>query len=191
MQNKIFKVVLFVILLTLAGWQFYEENIGNGLFFIFLSAIVAFLYFKNEYILLAFLQMRKQNLAGAEKWLSKIKDYKKALHKSQYGYYHYLLGIINSQTNLNQSEAYFKKALQEGLNMGHDRALAYLSLANSSAMKGRKKEAENYIKLAKENDKQGMLDDQIKQTKQQLKKVPGYNPAQMRPQGGRRGSKFY
>lgn len=65
--------------------------------------------FKNEYILLAFWQLRKQNFAKAAQWLSNIKNYQFQLHKSQYGYYHYLTGLTTAQDNPAKLEPYMKK----------------------------------------------------------------------------------
>jgi hypothetical protein len=61
------------------------------------------LYFKNEFILLAFLQLRRQNFPAAQKWLGYIKNPTAALTKKQEGYYYYLHGIMLSQTNMTQT----------------------------------------------------------------------------------------
>ena len=95
-------------------------NTGNGIFLIILSIIPIFLYFKNEFILLAFLKLRKQDFSGATAWLAKIKNPETALVRKQQGYYNYLHGIMLSQTNLIQSEKYFKKAIELGLSMDMD-----------------------------------------------------------------------
>jgi hypothetical protein len=81
--------------------QFTENNIGNGIFFnsYFLQFSI-FLYFKNEFILLAFLKLRKQDFPGAKKWLSHIKNPEAALVQKQQGYFNYLHGLMLSQTNL-------------------------------------------------------------------------------------------
>ena len=72
MFNKKFKLVLAVLIVAVAVWQFSEGNIGNGIMYILLSSIFIFLYFKNEIILLAFLRLRKEDFPGAKKWLDKI-----------------------------------------------------------------------------------------------------------------------
>lgn len=74
MFNKNIKIVLTVLIIATAIWQFTEGSIGNGIFLILLSIIPIFLYFKNEYILLAFFKLRKQDFAGAKVWLDKIKN---------------------------------------------------------------------------------------------------------------------
>ncbi|MGB5460551.1 MAG: DUF2892 domain-containing protein, partial [Eudoraea sp.] len=130
-----------------------------------------FLYFRNEFILLAFLRMRKQDMPGTEKWLQKIKNPESSLTPKQQGYYNYLFGIIFSQKNLTQAEKYFRKALKLGLNMDYDVAMAKLSLAGIAMQKRRKREATTLLQEAKKLDKNNMLTDQIKMMQQQMKKI--------------------
>ena len=171
MFNKNLKLVIAALIIAYAVYQFVEGNIGNGISLLLLSSIFVFLYFRNEIILLAFLRMRKQDLAGTKKWLDKIKNSEAALTKKQNGYYNYLNGIIFSQTNLTQAEKYFKKALKFGLNMDYDVAMAKLSLAGIAMQKRRKREATTLLNEAKKLDKQNMLAEQIKMMQQQLKKI--------------------
>jgi len=166
-------IKLFIAaLLVIAGiWQITEDYIGNGIFLILLSIIPIFLYFKNEFILLAFLKLRKQDFAGAQQWLDKIKNPETALVRKQQGYYNYLLGIMSSQTNLIQAEKYFKKAIQLGLSMDMDLAVAKLNLAGVAMSRRRKLEATTLLNEAKKLDKQGMLKEQITMMKDQMKKM--------------------
>ena len=73
-----------------------------------------------------------------------------------------------------------KKALSLGLRFDHDKAIATMNLAAAALAKGRKQEAERLLAEAKKLDKAGMIEEQIKMLKQQMKKVniPGgyYNP---------------
>ena len=129
------------------------------------------MYHLTNLIILSFLQLRKQNFAGASKWLSYIKIPSSALIKKQEGYYNFLQGIMVSQTNLTQAEKYFKKAISLGLNMGHDLAMAKLQLAGIAMSKRRKREATMLMNEAKKLDTQNVLAEQIKMLKQQLKKI--------------------
>ena len=129
MFHKNIKLFVVVLLFAYAIFQFIESYIGNGIMWIFLGLIVLFLYFKNELILLAFLRLRKQDFTGTEKWLSKIRNPKSALTRKQQGYYNFLKGIMVSQTNMNESEKFFKTAISLGLSMDHDLAMAKLNLA--------------------------------------------------------------
>ena len=171
MFNKFIKLILAFILLIYSIYQFIENYIGNGIFFIFLSLIFILLYFKNEIIFLAFLRLRKQDFEGTKKWLSRIKNPESSLVKKQQGYFYYLHGILNSQTNLTIAEKNFKKAISLGLSFNHDLAMAKMSLAGISMQKRRKREAVMLLAEAKKLDTQGMLSGQMKLMQQQLKKI--------------------
>jgi len=171
MFNKNIKLVLAGLILAAAIWQFIEGEIGNGIALILLAGIFIFLYFKNEMILLAFLRLRKQDFPGAKKWLDKIKDPEKALVQKQQGYYWYLHGLMVSQTNITQAEKFFKRALKLGLSMDHDLAMAKLNLAGIAMTKRRKREATMLLNEAKKLDKHGMMNDQIRMMKEQMKKI--------------------
>lgn len=171
MYNKIFKLIIAAALIAFAVYQFTENNIGNGIMLILLSLVFVFLYFKNEFILLAFLKLRKQDFAGAKKWLDKIRNPESALVKKQQGYYNFLHGIMVSQTNMNEAEKHFKKAVELGLSLNHDLAMAKLNLAGIAFSKRRKMEAEKLLSEAQKLDKQGMLTDQIKMMKENMKRA--------------------
>lgn len=171
MFHKNIKLVLAFLIIGFAGYQFVDGEIGNGIALILLAAIFVFLYFRNEIILLAFLRMRKQDLAGTEKWLSRIRNPEAALTTKQQGYYQYLHGIIYSQKNLTKAEKYFRKAIKLGLNMDYDLAMAKLSLAGIAMQKRRKREATTLLSEAKKLDKNNMLTEQIRMMQQQMKKI--------------------
>lgn len=171
MFHKNIKLVLAALLFATAIWQFTENNIGNGIFLLLLIGIPIFLYFKNEYILMAFFKLRKQDFEGAKAWLNKIKNPEGALVRKQQGYFNYLHGLMIAQTNLNQAEKYFKKAIELGLSLDMDLAVAKLNLAGIAMSRRRKIEATNLINEVSKLDKQNMLKDQITMMKQQLKKI--------------------
>ena len=89
----------------------------------------------------------------------------------QQGYFNYLHGIMLSQTNINQAEKYFKKAIELGLSMDMDLAVAKLNLAGVAMSRRRKLEATTLLNEAKRLDKQGMLKEQITMMKDQMKKI--------------------
>lgn len=171
MFNKNIKLIIAGLIIAFGIYQFFENNIGNGIFLILLSSLPIFLYFKNELILMAFLKLRKQDMDGAKAWLDKIKNPETALVQKQQGYYNYLNGIMVSQTNLTLAEKFFKKAIELGLSMDQDLALAKLQLAGIAMTKRRKMEATNLLNEAKKLDKHNMLKDQIKMMQQQMKKI--------------------
>lgn len=171
MFNKNIKLIIASLIAIWAIYQFSQVHIMNGISILLLAGIFVLLYFKNEFILLAFLQLRKQNFEGAKKWLSYIKKPEAALITKQQGYYNYLHGIMLSQTNMTQAEKFLRKAVKLGLSMNHDLAMAKLQLAGIAMTKRRKREATNLMAEAKKLDKNGMLKEQIQQMKQQMKKI--------------------
>ena len=171
MFHKNIKLIIAGLLIALGIYQIVDRSIGNGIFLILFSSVFILLYFKNEMILLAFLKLRKQDMDGAKKWLDKISNPETALIRKQQGYYNYLNGIMVSQTNLSQAEKYFKKAIELGLSMDQDLALAKLQLAGIAMSRRRKIEATKLLAEAKKLDKHGMLKDQMKMLKDQLKKI--------------------
>jgi len=171
MFHRNIKLILAGLIIATGVWQITEDYIGNGIFLILLSIIPIFLYFKNEFILLAFLKLRKQDFPGAQKWLGYIKNPESALVIKQQGYFNYLHGIMLSQTNLIQAEKYFKKAIELGLSMDMDLAVCKLNLAGVALTRRRKLEATNLLNEAKKLDKQGMLKEQITMMKGQMKKM--------------------
>jgi hypothetical protein len=171
MFHKNIKLILAALSLAWSVYEFTQGHIGNGIAILLLVGMFILLYFKNEFILLAFLQLRRQNFAGAQKWLGYIKNPSAALTQKQEGYYNYLQGIMLSQTNITQAEKYFRKAIRLGLSMKHDLAMAKLQLAGIAMTKRRKREATTLMNEAKKLDKHGMLKDQIQMMKQQMKRI--------------------
>lgn len=125
----------------------------------------------------------------AAKSLSRITNYQLQLHKSQYGYYYYLTGLTLAQDSPKKTEPYMKKALEYGLNMKEDRAMANLNLAASAIASGRKQEGQRYLEDAKKLDTAGMLTDQIKMMKDQLK-MPSMQKHMHNPNMRQRGKFF-
>ncbi len=171
MFPKIIKLILAIAFFLYGGYEFYESYIGNGIFLTLLSGTMVLLYFKNEMIFFAFLRLRKQDFQGTERWLNKIKSPERSLVRKQQGYFYYLHGIIQSQNNLTTAEKHFKKAIQLGLTMTHDLAMAKMSLAGIMMQKRRKREATALLAEAKKLDKHGMLTDQVKIMQQQMKRI--------------------
>lgn len=168
-MNKNIKFIIAALFIAAGVYLMFNRNIGWGIVLVILSAIPILLYYKNEYILLAFWQMRKQDFAKAGDWLGKITNYKQQLHKSQYGYFHYLTGLSIAQEEPKRVESYMKKALDYGLNMKADRAMATLNLAAGALSRGQKNEATRLLEEAKRLDSVGLMTEQIKIMKEQMK----------------------
>ena len=189
-MNKIIKLVIAALFIIGGLYlMIFTRNLGWGIVVFLLAAIPILLYFKNEFILLAFWQLRKHNMPKAAEWLSKITDYKNQLHKSQYGYFHYLTGLTFAQDSPKKVEPYMKKALEYGLSLKQDRAMATLNLAAAAISQGRKQEGQRLLDEAKKLDSAGMMTDQIKMMKEQLK-MPTMQKHMHNPHMRQRGKYF-
>jgi len=169
--------------------MFGTRSTGWGIVVFLLAAFPILLFFKNEYILLSFWQLRKQNGEKAGAWLTKITNFQNQLHKSQYGYFHYLQGLTLAQDNPAKVEPLMRKALDYGLNMKQDRAMATLNLAAVAISKGRKPEGQKLLEEAKRLDSAGLMADQIKMMKDQLK-MPSMQKHMHNPNMRQRGKFF-
>ncbi|MBC7915111.1 MAG: DUF2892 domain-containing protein [Pyrinomonadaceae bacterium] len=141
---------------------------GWGVLLILLALLVTVTFFFNEKMLIAQYFLRKEDMDKAGVWLLKIKSYEKELLQAQHGYYHLLIGLIESRKAPLQSEKYFKKALSMGMTMDHNVALAKLSLAGIAMSKRNKREATMYLQEAKKADKNKLLAEQIKMMQGQM-----------------------
>ena len=141
---------------------------GWGILAILLSILVFVTYYYHENMLIAQWYLRKDKMEKAEVFLGKITNYEKQLNRVQHGYYNLLLGLIESRKSPMKSEKYFKHALNLGLHMDHNVALAKLSLAGIAMGKRNKREATMFLAEAKKADKNKLLADQIKMMKDQM-----------------------
>jgi hypothetical protein len=138
---------------------------------------------------MSFWFLRKQNNRKAAQWLHKIVHFQTQLHKSQYGYFHYLQGLVLAQENPKKVEFFMKKALEYGLNMKQDRAMAKLNLAATAIGAGRRQEGQKLLEEARKLDSAGIMTEQIKMMKDQLK-MPSMQKHLHNPQMRKRGKHF-
>ena len=188
-MNKYIKFLIAALIIAAGVYLMMNRNIGWGIVLVLLSAIPIFLFFKNEFILAAFWFLRKQNTGKATHWLSKITNYESQLHKSQFGYFHYLQGLVLAQDQPAKVEPLMRKALEFGLNMKHDRAMATLNIAAGAMQKGRRQEAQKLLEEAKKLDSAGMMTEQIKMMRDQMK-MPTMQKHMHNPNMRQRGKSF-
>ena len=167
-MSNLVRIILSALLLVATVVLFVYGEWGWGILGIVITILASVTVFFNENMLIAQFYLRKENMAKASGWLGRIKNYETQLIRAQHGYYHLLLGLMESQKSPMQSEKFFKKALSLGLHMGHNVALAKLSLAGIAMAKRNKREATKYRQEAKRADKNKLLADQIKMMKDQM-----------------------
>ena len=144
---------------------------GRGIAMIIPSAILVFMCTRSVRMILVFYYMQVQKLEKARKWLDRIKV--NQLWKNQRGYYFFIKGSMDVQTNkFSESERLFKEALRLGLKKDVDKAAVYLNLAVLSGNKNDKMTATMHLKKAEALDSKGYLKNDIKQVKKMLNASP-------------------
>jgi hypothetical protein len=132
----------------------------------FFCRISDLLFFKNEYILLAFWQLRKQNMEKAAEWLQKSQTIKLSFINLNTDI-SIIVRINPSSGSSNESGPLMKKL---GIWSEYEtrQSNGYLEFAAAAISKGRKQEGQK-LEEAKRLDSAGMMTDQIKMMKDQLK----------------------
>ena len=167
------RIIKGLIALASLGWTvslFVRGKWISGIFMILLTALIVLLTLRSIRLILVFFYMRQQKMDKARTWLQRINP--EHLWKKQKGYYFFLMGSVDIQTNsLAQSEKYFRSALNHGLRMDHDKAAVYLNLAVITANKRKKREAITFLNEAKRFDSKGYLKNDIKQVSKMVNSI--------------------
>jgi tetratricopeptide (TPR) repeat protein len=162
MDTRIIKSIIAAAAITFNTYLFVQGRWGWGITLLFATAVLVLVVFRSTRMIMVFYQMRMQRMDKAKIWLNRINP--EHLWAKQKGYYYFLLGSADIQTNsLSQSEKNFRTALQHGLRLDHDKAAAYLNLAVISANRRKKREAITLLNEAKKYDSKGYLKNDIKQ----------------------------
>jgi len=167
MDTRIIKVAVAAASLAYTIYLFTMQSWGSAIGMLFVTAILILLNLRSIRLIVVLFQLRKQKMAKAKTWLGRVDPDK--LWKNQQGYWYYLTGLTDVQTNMNVADKNFRKALKLGLNMDHDKAMAKLNLAVVAGSRNKKGEALALLKDAKKLDKRGMIKAEIKQVEQAIK----------------------
>ncbi|HIP35843.1 MAG TPA: tetratricopeptide repeat protein [Crocinitomix sp.] len=188
MIGLIIKLVLSLASFVSTFMLFANGYWGWGIVMILITAIIVLTIFRNEWIILAFNQLRLQNVEKAAKYLNRIKQ-PQYLVKGQRAYYYYLKALTGRDSmKMQESEKLFRKALNIGLKQDHDKAMAKLNIAAVCIGTGRRREAETLLSEAKKLDKKGMLTEHIKNLKKNMGRATSRNQMRMAQMSkGKRG----
>lgn len=170
-MRKYVRLILAGLLLIGSTFLFIKVIIGYGILVFLLSGIFVLFHFKNEINLTAFYFVRKNKFAKAERMLAKVKHPENMI-KGQEAYYYYLSGLVDAQSNRGaQGEKNFKKALDTGLRVSTDQAVARLNLSGICLSKRNKKLAKYHLQECKKLDKRKMLTAQIREIEGMMKRI--------------------
>lgn len=171
MIRKYVRLIIAGILFLGSILLFVQAIIGYGVLAVLVSGIFVLFHFKNEKNLIAFYFVRKNKFEASGKILGRVKNPENMI-KSQEAYYYYLSGLVEAQKQKNaQAEKHFKKALDTGLRLKTDQAVAKLNLSGIALSKRNKKLATYYLQEAKKLDKSKMLTAQIREIEGMMKRI--------------------
>lgn len=187
MIELIIKIGLSLAAFVFTVFLFFTGSWGWGIVMLFVTAIIVLTIFRNQWILLAFNQLRLQNIEKAEGLLKRIK-HPQYLMKGQRAYYYYLTAMTSRESlKMSETEKLYRKALSEGLKQDHDKAMAKLNIAAVCMQTGRRREAETLLSESKKLDTKGNLTEHIKDLKKHMGRTTSAN--QMRQAQMSKGKK--
>ncbi len=171
MVRKYLRLIIAGIVLLGSVLLFVKGLISLGILTVFISGLFVLFHFKNEKNLIAFYFVRKNKFARAEGILSKIK-HPEYMIKGQEAYFYFLSGLVDAQSNrTSQGEKNFKKAMEIGLRVSTDQAVARLNLSGICLSKRNKKLAKYHLQECKKLDKHKALTAQIREIEGMMKRI--------------------
>ena len=171
MNRNFLRLVIAGILLAGSIFLFVKGLVSFGILAVLVSGIFVLTHFKNERNLIAFYFVRKNKFQTAEGILNRVKHPERMI-KSQEAYFYFLSGLIETQKHNNsKAEKLFKKALNTGLRLKTDQAVAKLNLSGIALSQRNKKLATYYLQESKKLDKRKMLTAQIREIESMMKRI--------------------
>lgn len=170
-MRKYLRLVIAGILFTGSIVLFVNGSVSMGIWALLVSEIFVLFHFKNEMNLTAFYLVRKNKFQAAGRVLSRVK-HPESMIQRQEAYYYFLCGLIDSQkNNVSSADKNFKKALNTGLHMTNDQAIAKLNLSGIALSQRNKKLAAHYLQETKKLDKGKLLTAQIREIEDMMKRM--------------------
>jgi len=171
MIRKYLWLIIAGILFLGSIYLFVEGMVSMGIWSLLVSGLFVLFHFKNIMNLLAFYFVRKNKFEKAASVLARVK-HPESMIKGQEAYYYYLSGLVESQKNNgSKAEKNFKKALNTGLRLSTDQAVAKLNLSGIYLSQRNKKLATYYLKECKKLDKKKLLTAQIREVEGMMKRI--------------------
>ena len=145
MITRLLKILLAASSLAYTVYLFTKAQTGAAIGMIFVTIILTLATLRSMRLVMAFVQLRQQNMDKARVWLSRVSE--SSLWPRQRGYYYFLMGSMTMEQNMNDAEKFIKRALQLGLKQDHDKAAANLNLAIVASTRRKLPEAKKVLCL--------------------------------------------
>ena len=144
------RIIAVIILSAAARFLLLYQQWFWGSVAVVLSLSMAYIQFRLGPVVSALRYLYRGDTKRCEKELSRVKRPEKLPLQLQ-GYYHFCQGYLHSQKgNLAIAATAFRTALEKGIRLDNDKAVAHVSIAHAEASSGKKAEARKHLKLAKE-----------------------------------------
>ncbi len=171
MVRKYVRLIIAVILFAGTIFLFFTGSVYWGLLVLLVSGFFVLTHFKNIKNLMAFYFLRKNKFNETEAVLSKVK-HPEWMIKSQEAYFYYLTALVELQKHNNsKAEKDFKKALDMGLRLRSDQAVAKLNLSGIALSRRNKTLAKHYLQESKKLDDKKMLTAQFRELEGMMKRI--------------------
>ena len=106
MLIRIFKLLVAAASVAYTVLLYTQGSWGAAVGMTLLSVVIVLANLRSVRLVFAFANLRLQRMDDAVKWLNRIKPAQ--LWPGQRGYYHFLLGSVTMQNNLNEAESHLK-----------------------------------------------------------------------------------
>ena len=149
-KTRLFIIIGCAILMALS---FYQDKLYAAIAALSFTLITAYGYIRQGTVYMAFKYIRKNEIQKAEETLKLTKKIN-WLSKTQRGYYYFVKGFVDTaRGRIEEAKSAYEEALNIGLRLSNDTALAYANLASLHNRQKNKVKARECIKKAQQEKK--------------------------------------
>ena len=112
MLIRIFKILVAAASVAYTVLLYTQGSWGAAIGMTLLSIVLVLANLRSVRLVFAFANLRMQRMEEAVKWLNRIQT--SQLWPGQRGYYHFLLGSVTMQNNLNEAESHLEQSPESG-----------------------------------------------------------------------------
>ena len=147
------RLIIIIGCAILTALSIYQDKTYAAIAAFSFILITAYGYIRQGTVYMAFKFIRKNEIQKAEEALA-LTTKINWLSKTQKGYYYFVKGFIDTaRGRVEEAKSAYEKALEIGLRLSNDAALAYANLASLHNRTKNKVKAREYIKKAQEQKK--------------------------------------
>lgn len=162
------RIALIVASLIAGMALIISEEYPFGIALLVGGMLLGISYYRNGAIWLIFQKIKNNDYEAAAKLLRKIKDPER-LPNNQRGYYYFCCGYLSLQKqDLAQAKVDFELALERGMRLKNDKAVANINLAYISYANSKRSAAKQYLTKARYFEPSKEIQEDIDKLEKQL-----------------------